>query len=101
RTKGRRSGEFDKAGLAFLQEELNAVGQRVVELDLGDGGVDGDLQLRPVELSERAQDELVILVVRVDQQRIARSVGGDPDAFEERAAAARGGACAQASAPRF
>ena len=85
---GCRAGGVDQPGLAFLQVELNAVGQRVVERDLGDGGVDGDLQLRPVELGERAQDELVVFVARIDQQRVARGVGGDADAFEERPAAA-------------
>src|SRR5580704_15136586 len=87
-----RAGGVDQPGFAFLQVELDAVGQRVVERNLGDGGVDGDLQLRTVELGEGAQDELVVFVARKDQQRVARGVGGDADAFENRAAAPRAAA---------
>jgi hypothetical protein len=47
---------------------LHAVFERIVERDLGDGGIDRNLQLRTVELVQRLLDDSVIFLVGIDQQ---------------------------------
>ena len=66
-----------------LEEILHAVFQRIVERDLGDGRIDRDLQLRPVELIQRLLDDAVIFLVGIDQQRVVGGVGGDPHARQD------------------
>src|ERR1700730_13554319 len=50
------------------QEGLDAVAEIVVERDLRNGRVNGDLQLRPVDLDQCALDDAVILLTGVYQQ---------------------------------
>ena len=75
------------ADVVALEEELHAVAQTVVERDLGDGRIDRDLQLRPVELAQRLLDEAVVLLVGVDQQRVVDGVGGDAHVGQDRRSA--------------
>ena len=56
------------ADIAALDEILDPVAQIVVERDLGDGCVNGHLQLRPIELRDGLLDQLVVLLVGVDHE---------------------------------
>jgi hypothetical protein len=76
-----------------VEEELHAVGELVVEIDLGDGGLDGDLKLRTINLGQGPRDDLVVLSARIDQQGVAGHIGCNPHALEHGlTAAARGAA---------
>src|SRR5262249_9135198 len=52
------------------QEELHAIVQIVVQRHLGDGGLDCDLHLRSIDLTNGALDDPVVLLARIDQQRV-------------------------------
>src|SRR5262249_8098058 len=73
-----------QADVLALEENLDAVVQVVVEHHLGDGGVDGDLKLRPIELAQGTLDDAVVLLVGVDQERVVGDVSGDPYARQNR-----------------
>lgn len=64
---------------------LHPVLQIVGERDLGDRGVDGDLQLRPINGSKRALESPVILLIGIDNNRIIGDVGGDADILKQSA----------------
>ena len=67
-----------------LQEELDTVIEGVVERDLGDGSLDGDLQLRAVQLAQRSLDDPVAFLIGIDQQRVVDGVGCDPHSRQQR-----------------
>ena len=87
-----------------LDEILHAVFQRIVERDLGDGRIDRNLQLRPVELVQRLLDDAVVLLIGIDQQRVVGSVRSDPHARQDgrptRAATTATAAAAEACSRR-
>src|SRR3981081_2204185 len=70
------------AEILALDEKLNPIAEIFIERDLGDGRVDRDLQLRLVELPQRLLDDPVFFRAGVDEERIGRRVGGDPDALQ-------------------
>lgn len=81
---------------------MEIVGQR----HLGDGGVDGHLKLGLVDLLDRLFDGAVLLLARIDQERVVDAVGSDANAVENTGSAgsssssalARGGIVEQAAA---
>src|SRR5262249_41820939 len=75
-----------EADIAALQEELDAVAQRIIEGDLGNRGIDGDLELRSIELLQRSFDDPVAFLVGVDQQCIVDDIGRNSHAGEKRVA---------------
>src|SRR5208337_4089096 len=85
------------------EEKLHAVVQFVLERDLGDCDVDGDLHSRTVELGEGSRDDLIVLLVGVNNYGIVGDVGGDAHARQRRAsgtADARPGRRAEGSSGR-
>ena len=63
--------------IGALQEELNAILEIVVERNLRNGGIDRNLQRRPIDLLQRALDDAVAFLVGVDQQVIVDDIRGD------------------------
>src|SRR5262245_6181891 len=61
-----RAGIGGQANVLALEEELNAVLEHIVERDLGNGGVNGHLQLRAIELLQRALDDAIVFLVGVN-----------------------------------
>src|SRR5262245_10980334 len=57
---------------------LDSVLQGVRKGDFCDGRLDGDLQLWTIEVVRCTLDDLIVFLVRVDNERIVGGVRGDP-----------------------
>src|SRR6516165_6758355 len=75
--------------------ELHAVAQLVGQSDFGDGRIDRYLKLWLVDLPQRGLDDLVVALIRIDQEGIVDDIGRDAYPLHQRLTAA---ACARASA---
>ena len=80
--------------ILFFKEELHAVGQSIIERNLSDGGVDGHLELRPIDLLQRSLNDAVLFLIGVDQQCIVDGVCSDPHILKQRSSPALGQAAA-------
>ena len=67
---------------AALEEELSAVAEAVVEGDLGDDGVDADLEGEDIDLVEHGLDGVVLGGGGVEQDGVVFSVGNDADGVQ-------------------
>jgi hypothetical protein len=70
----------------LAMKNWHAVVQLVVQRDLGDGGLDGDLALRPVDLADGLLDDALRFLVGVDQHGVVGDIGGNPDILQNAAA---------------
>ena len=77
KARQRAQGVGDVVG---LEEELRAVLQRIIEVDLGDRRLDQYLERDDVDLAQHPLDHRVFARRRVDQQRIVAPVGDDAHA---------------------
>ncbi len=91
----------DERALLAREEELHAIVQLIVQRHLGDGCLDRDLALWPVDLADGLLDDALRFLVGIDQHRIVGDVRGDPDVRQDGVAAGGLRGCAEQSARRI
>src|SRR5262249_44765677 len=84
----RRAVVGPQSQITTCQKELNAIVQVIIERDLGNCRIDGDLHLRPVDLLDRPFNNSVVFPARINQQAVIDDVWRDPHAGEQGGAAA-------------